>query len=187
VDWDEMAVVGRIARPHGLRGQVVVNPETDFPDERFSIGQTLYVAGGDRPRAVTIAGVRFHHGRPIVAFSGVDDIAEAETLQHAELRAPLEDLEKLPAGSFYHHDLVGCTVVTRAGESVGIVSRVEGPREASRLVIGEGDSEVLIPLAADICIEVDPAGRRIVIDPPEGLLDLNRRTKHDAPGTKHQA
>jgi 16S rRNA processing protein RimM len=172
--WEDMVLVGRIARPHGLRGHVVVNPETDFPEERFKVGQTLYVRRDSTLRAVTIAGVRFHQGRPIVAFSGVDDIDEAERLQHAELRAPLEDLETLPEGTFYRHDLVGCDVVTSGGNRIGTVSRVEGPRESSRLVIGEGNEEVLVPLVAGICVSIDPANRRIVIDPPDGLLELNR-------------
>lgn len=169
-----MALVGRVARTHGLRGHVLVNLETDFPEERFKAGQIVYVAGAAGPRPLTIENVRFHQGRPIVGFAGIDDIAQAELLQHFELRAPIEELEPLPDGSFYRHDLVGCDVITRSGEHVGQVNRVEGPRERSRLVVGEGKGEILIPLVDGICVEIDTTARRIVIEPPEGLLELNR-------------
>jgi 16S rRNA processing protein RimM len=79
-----------------------------------------------------------------------------------------------PDGEFYHDALIGCRVETTAGKEVGTVSRVEGPRGMSILVVkGEGAREVLVPLAEAICPVIDPAARRIVIDPPEGLLDLN--------------
>jgi 16S rRNA processing protein RimM len=169
-----MALVGRIARPHGLRGHVLVNLETDFPEERFRPGRIVYVADAAGARPLTIDDVRFHQGRPIVGFAEIEGIDQAESLRHGELRAPLDQLEPLPAGNFYRHDLVGCDVITRTGAPVGRVSRVEGPREGSRLVIGDGKNEVLIPLAADICVEIDTSARRIVIEPPEGLLELNR-------------
>jgi 16S rRNA processing protein RimM len=169
-----MALVGRIARPHGLRGHVLVNLETDFPEERFKPGGVVYVASPEGPRPLTIEDVRFHQGRPLVGFAGVEDVTQAQALQHAELRTTVEQLETLPDGSYYRHDLVGCDVVTRNGERVGRVARVEGPREGSRLVIGEGREEVLIPLVADICVAIDTAARRIVIEPPDGLLELNR-------------
>jgi 16S rRNA processing protein RimM len=74
---------------------------------------------------------------------------------------------------FYRHDLVGCDVETRAGEQVGIVKEVEGTMRGSRLVVETALGDVLVPLAVEICTTIDPLGRRIVIDPPDGLLELN--------------
>jgi 16S rRNA processing protein RimM len=82
----------------------------------------------------------------------------------------------LPAGSFYRHDLVGCRVETRDGQAVGTVSGVEGTMAGSRLVIDGARGEILIPLASDICTTIDVDGKRIVVEPPEGLLDLNTRS-----------
>jgi 16S rRNA processing protein RimM len=180
VNWDEMAVVGRIARPHGIRGQVVVNLETDYPHERFQPGAEFFVARkvGDGPQAVperlVIATVRFHNERPVIGFEGVSDMNQATTLAGRELRIPVDQLTPLPPETFYRHDLVGCAVDKADGSHVGEVTDVEGTLGGSRLVVATGRGEVLVPLAAEICRSIDVAGKRIVIDPPEGLLELNR-------------
>jgi 16S rRNA processing protein RimM len=169
-----MALVGRIARSHGNRGQVIVNLETDFPESRFAAGQVLQVDAGGTFQPRRIVSVRFHQGRPVIALEGVDTMDAAEALAGAELKIPEADLAPLPAGTFYHHDLVGCEVRDRAGRVIGRVTAVEGTMERSRLVVADASGrELLIPLVAEICVEVDPASHVIVIDPPEGLLDLN--------------
>lgn len=172
--WDEMAVVGEIARAHGLRGQVVVNAETDFPEQRFHAGAEVFVNRRGQVEPLTLTEVRFQRGRPIVGLERVETIEAAQDLAGLELRVPTERLVVLPAGSFYHHDLVGCRVETRDGRHVGTVARVEGTFEMGRLVVASDGGEILIPLAAPICTAIDADGKRIVIDPPEGLLDLNR-------------
>jgi 16S rRNA processing protein RimM len=171
-----MAVVGRIARPHGIRGQVVVNLETDFPHERFQPGAEFFTRREtpDLQRLV-IATVRFHSERPIIGFEGVGDMNGAIALAGSELRIPVEQLATLPPDMFYRHDLVGCAVDTTAGSSIGTVTDVEGTLGGSRLVVTTSRGEVLVPLAAEICRSIDVAGKRIVIEPPDGLLDLNQR------------
>jgi 16S rRNA processing protein RimM len=173
MDWNAMAVVGRIARAHGIRGQVIVNLETDFPDERFTPGATMYTERGGALTPLTLTTVRFQNGRPVIGVEGVETMSEAEQLAGLQLRVPLEQLARLPEDTFYHHDLVGCQVMTQDGQNVGMVEGVEGTFEGSRLVVSGARGEILIPLAKDICRTIDVAGKRIVIDPPDGLLDLN--------------
>lgn len=165
--------VGRIARTHGNRGQVIVNPETDFPEQRFRPGAVLYLARDGQAAPVTVTAVRLHQGRPIIGLDGVATMNDAEALAGAELRVPPGELTPLPEATYYRHDLVGCAVETVDGVAVGTVTAVEGTIDSSRLVIGGARGEVLVPLVAGICVDVDPAARRIVIDPPDGLLDLN--------------
>jgi 16S rRNA processing protein RimM len=172
-EWDEMALVGRIARAHGNRGHVIVDPETDFPDERFRPGSVVHIRRDDVIEPLTIANVRFHRGRPIIGLAGVDTISAAEALAGRELRVSPDLLQALPPGVFYHHDLIGCSVVTRDGALIGRVSRVDGNATGSRLVVDGSAGEVLIPLAEGICVDVDVTGRKIVVEPPDGLLDLN--------------
>lgn len=172
-DWDEMALVGRIARPHGIRGQVIVNPETDFPDDRFRPDAVMYVRRGGVVEAVTLTSVRFHQARPVIGLRGVEDVNAALSYAGADLRVPADQLLPLPAGAFYQHQLVGCEVVTRAGEPVGTVRGLEGTMETSRLVVEGPGGEVLVPFAHEICVAIDPVARRIVIEPPAGLLTLN--------------
>jgi 16S rRNA processing protein RimM len=171
--WEDMAIVGRIARTHGLRGEVIVNVETDFPEERFHPGAELFIARGEEAEPLALTSVRFHQGRPIVAVAGFDDIDAAQRLAGLELRIPAERLVRLPDGTIYHHDLIGCRVETSAGQLVGIVKDVDGSAGVSRLVVASGDDEILIPFATEICTVIDPDGKRIVIEPPEGLLELN--------------
>ena len=175
--WEDMAIVGQIARPHGLRGEVIVNVETDFPEARFQPGAELFIARDGEMEPLTLTSVRFHQGRPIVAVAGFDGIDAAQRLAGLELRIPAERLARLPAGMFYRHDLVGCRVETSAGQAVGIVKAVEGTAGVSRLVVASAEDEILIPLASEICTAIDADGKRIVIEPPEGLLDLNVNRK----------
>ncbi|PYR32901.1 MAG: ribosome maturation factor RimM [Acidobacteria bacterium] len=176
-----MAVVGRIARAHGNRGHVILNLETDFPEARFHPGAELFVMRGAGVEPLTLTSVRFHGERPIIGVAGVESIDAAEALAGLELRVPADQLASLPEGMFYRHDLVGCRVETRLGDPVGVVSEVEGTLGGSRLVVAGAAGEVLIPFAAEICTAIDPAAKRIVVDPPDGLLDLNvgRRMKPD--------
>jgi 16S rRNA processing protein RimM len=168
-----MALVGRIARAHGNRGQVIVNLDTDFPEERFCPGAELFTMRGGVVETLTLTAVRFHGGRPVVGVSGVETMNAAEALAGLELRIPAGQLAQLPAGTFYHHDLVGCRVETGSGTAVGVVEKVEGTMTGSRLVVTGASGEILIPLAVGICTTIDVGAKRIVIDPPEGLLDLN--------------
>jgi len=171
--WDEMFVVGRVIRPHGLRGEVVVAPETDFVEERFQAGARLFVSRSGSAGTLTVSESRVHAGRALVLFDGLSSIDDAETLRGCELRVPGAELHALPPGAFYHHDLVGCVMRTSAGEVVGDVIRVDdggGPP----IVVAKGErGEVLVPFVEGILRSVDIAKREIVIAPPDGLLDVN--------------
>jgi 16S rRNA processing protein RimM len=170
-----MATVGRIARAHGIRGQVIVTLETDFPQERFRPGAELFIERNGAVQALTLTSVRFHRDRPVIAVAGVETMTDAERLAGLELRVPVDRLSPLPGGTFYRHDLIGCRVETATGEFVGTVANVEGTLQGSRLVVAAAHGEVLIPLVADICVMVDTSAKRIVVNPPEGLLELNSR------------
>jgi 16S rRNA processing protein RimM len=170
-DNEALLLVGRIARPHGIRGQVVVNPETDFMEDRFRVGQILRVGAPERTREYEILEVRFHQGRPIIRLTGVETMNEAETLAGAEVWLPQAGLAPLPDRTFYRHDLVGCAVRDTRGTDLGHVTEVEGTLDRSYLVV---DGHMMIPLVDGICVAVDIAGRLVTVDPPEGLIDLNR-------------
>jgi len=169
----DLVLVGRVARAHGNKGQVIVNSDTDFPDERFRPGEVLLVGPAATPRR--IRDVRFHQGRPILGFDGIETMNDAEALAGAELKMPAAPPETLPEGTFFHYDLIGCTVVDGGGGPIGPVTAVEGTMEMSRLVVAGQRGEVLIPLVADICAVIDVPGRRIVAHLPEGLLEVNQR------------
>lgn len=174
-DWDEMVLIGRVARRHGLKGQVVVNAETDFVEERFAPGSEMWIRQNDAVKSVVVTRARVQNGRPVVEFAGFDDVDAAAPLVGCELRIPETALRMLEDGRYYEHQLAGCVVETVSGQHVGTVVRVEGGIGASRLVVGGEKGEVLIPFVTDICPEIDVAARRIRIDPPVGLIELNAK------------
>ena len=163
-------------RPHGIRGEVAVEVRTDDPGRRFAAGSVLDT---DPPAAgpLTVVSTRWHSGRLLVSFAGIADRTRAEplrgvwlTVDAAQVTVP-EDPDE-----FHDHQLVGLTVVTTAGEQVGVVTDVRHHGQ-DLLVIepptGSGRrSEVLVPFVSSIAVDVDVAGGRMVIDPPAGLLDL---------------
>ncbi len=171
--WDDLVLVGHIARTFGHRGQVVVNADTDFPETRFAVGAVLHTRRDGREETLTVAASRMHQGRPVVAFEGVETMSDAEALAGLELRVPEAALSALPAGSYWEHDLVGCEVVTTSGRELGPVRAIESRGGPTRLVIGSGRGEIQVPLVEAICVIIDVVDRRIVIDPPEGLIEVN--------------
>ena len=173
-NWDDAILVGVVARTHGNRGEVIVNSETDFPEERFHEGAQLMSRRKDgSPATMEVATMRMHQGRPVILFKGVASMNDAELLAGMELRVAEDDLDELlEDGEFYQRDLIGCAVVTESGDHIGEVTAVEGERGAMRLVVKGRRNEVLIPLADPICT-VDVKAKRITVRPPEGLLELN--------------
>jgi 16S rRNA processing protein RimM len=172
-----MVTVGRVVRPHGNRGHVVVAPETDFGADRFAEGAALFGARGPDEQPLRVIASREHRGRWILGFEGVTTIDGAEALRDLELRIPADQLRPLGRGGYYAHDLAGCAVENPEGRPVGRVESVLLGSGVPLLVVETEYGEVLVPLAEDICRRIDVAAKLIVIDPPEGLLELNQRQK----------
>lgn len=172
-EWDDMVLVGFISRTHGNKGQVILKSESDFAEQRFRVGARLFARIGSGPiESLEVTSVRFQQGRPIVGLAGFASISDAERLAGAELRIPESEQEQLPEGVYYHHQLIGCEVVTDTGQALGRVSDVQGDGQASRLIVRGPRAEVMIPLAHDICA-IDVAAKKIVVTPPAGLLEVN--------------
>lgn len=169
---DELISVAYIARPQGVRGEVIADLLTDFP-ERFSklSAVTVKKANGELV-TLQLQTSRLHKGRVVLKFAGFDDMNSAEALRDARLLITADQLVKLPKDSFYDFDLVDCDIITADGQALGKVTGVQHFGAAPLLVVKDGDREHLIPLASSICTDVNVAQKRIIVDPPEGLLDL---------------
>ena len=167
-------VVGRVGRPHGLRGEVTVEVRTDDPDQRFAPGSSLATVPADRG-PLTITGSRWHSGRLLVQFDGYADRDAADTIRDTLLAIDSDELGPLDdPEDFYDHDLIGLTVVTVAGEQVGAVADVLHHGQDLLVIDGAGPrsgAQILIPFVAALVPQVDVAGGRLVIDPPPGLID----------------
>jgi len=169
---DDWISVARIARPQGHRGAVIADLLTDFP-ERFAKLDKAYVKRADgRILILDLENARLHKGRVVLKFAGYDSITSAEELRDARVIVTRDQLVKLPEDTYYDFDLVGCEVIAVAGQSLGRVEEVQNYGAAPLLVVRDGNRELLIPLVLSICVEIDTEQKRIVVDPPEGLLDL---------------
>ncbi len=167
-------VVGRVGRPLGLRGEVTVEVRTDDPGPRFVAGSSLETVPADRG-PLTVAAARWHSGRLVVRFTGVEDREAAEGLRDTMLAIDSDRLGPLPdSEEFYDHDLIGLNVLTVAGEPVGAVADVLHHGQDLLVIDGTGPragAEILVPFVAAIVPEVDLAAGKLVIDPPPGLID----------------
>jgi 16S rRNA processing protein RimM len=166
-----LLVVGVIVRPHGVRGEVVVDVRTDEPADRFAPGSVLITESGP---TLTVESVRPHTGRLIVTFDGVHDREQAEALRRVVLCVDSADLAPPEDPDEYHDfQLVGLTAVDRAGAEIGEVVRIDHAPAADMLVLRRPDGRTaLVPFVTAMVPEVDLPGGRVVITPPEGLLDL---------------
>jgi len=181
--WDGMVLVGIVGRTHGLRGHVALSALTDFVEERFKVGSVLWSRIAGVVTTLRIDSMRVQGGRPVVTFAGYEDVDRAQELAGVELRIPEGELQPLADGSYYHHQLVGCAVVTTDGAPLGTVSKVEDGAGGALLVVTGERGEILIPLAEEICTAVDVAQRQIRVAPPPGLIELNElaRGRGDEP------
>ena len=165
-------VIGRIARAHGIAGEVSVEVRTDAPELRFAPGTRVDTDPAERGPLV-VQRTRWHTGRLLVAFDGVCDRTAAEALRGTLLVADSSTSPPADPDEYWDHELVGLDVVTVEGEVVGVVEDVLHPPGADLLAVRRPDgAEVLIPFVRAIVPTVERAAGRLVVDPPEGLLDL---------------
>lgn len=160
-------MAGRVGKPHGLRGEVHVDPISDDP-HRFDPGRSLIAESG---AVLEVEESRPHQQHLLVKFAGIDDRTGAEAIRGA-LYVSADDLRDLDDDEYWQHDLVGCDVVTAADDSVvgRVVEVVPNPaHDLLRVDTPAGDRYV--PVVREIVTEVDLEGRRVVVDPPAGLLD----------------
>jgi 16S rRNA processing protein RimM len=164
-------VVGRIGRAHGVKGEVSVEVRTDDPDRRYAPGSALVTEPAERG-PLTVLAAREHHGRLLVRFDGIDDRTAAEALRGTLLVVDSAEVGDTEDGEWWDHDLVGLVALTPDGATLGTVTDVVHVPGAPLLAIDHDGREVLVPFVTAIVPEVDVAGGRVVVDPPEGLLDL---------------
>jgi 16S rRNA processing protein RimM len=166
--------VGRIARAQGRHGEVAVEPWTSAP-ERITRLSRVYLKGeGELASCLTIESARIHKGRPVLKFSGIAAIREAESLRGRELRILESDLERLPEGTYYQYQIRGLTVKDSVRGEIGVVENVLETGGTDLLVVRGGDGEeTLVPLCREIVKNIDPARGSVDIEAPEGLVSLN--------------
>ena len=182
-DSFEGVTLARVLRPRGLRGEVVAEILTDYPERLPKLREAFLWDGKNAPRRVAVRSCWLHKNQVIFHFAGVDSRNDAERLRGLEVQVPLAQRLLLPAGRYYVTDLIGCEVWEHvvspdAAVRLGVVHDVQLTGDETPgtplLVVETPHGEVLIPLAEEICTRIDIAARRIEVVLPEGLRDLNR-------------
>ena len=177
MDSPEFAIVGRIRKAHGIRGEVVVEPITDAPDAVFAPGRRVFAgtADGDRARdgsELSVAQARPFKEGLIVRFEQIADRNAAELWRDRYLLLPLSELAPLGEGEVYIHELVGMRVLLVSGEALGTVSEVyELPQGLALDVAREKGGSVVLPFTPDVVKQVRAGDRIVEVDPPAGMLD----------------
>jgi 16S rRNA processing protein RimM len=172
----DTVVVGRIGRPHGVRGEVTVEVRTDDPELRFAVGSVLRTEPASRG-PLTVVGRRWHREILLLTLEGPTGLSvsreDAEALRDTELHVPVADLPELDdPDAFYDHQLVGLAVRLVDGTPQGEVTAVRHEGADLLVVHRIEGGELLVPFVAAIVPTVDVAGGFVEVDPPEGLLDL---------------
>ena len=165
----EYLVVGYLRRSHGLRGEMIMEIYTDFP-ERLKPSTEVYI--GDSRQKLVISGTRYHQEGIIIKFQGLDTPERAAAYRNQHVYVKSADRPVLPKGQFYHHELIGFDVVTESGEPIGRLSEIVQTGANDVYVVRRADGkEILLPVIASVIIAIDVEIRKINIRPIPGLLD----------------
>jgi 16S rRNA processing protein RimM len=170
---NDFITLARVIKTQGRRGEVAVEVHSDVPDRLHAGLRVSALAEDDSRRELQIDDAWPHKEWLVLKFAGVESISDAEVLIRSELQVPLNERAELDPGAAYVSDLVGCGVFDR-GRELGTIRDIRfGAGEAPLLVIGAGKSELEIPYAQEFLVQVDLGAKRIEMNLPEGLLDVN--------------
>ena len=170
---DDLVAIARVVRPRGLRGEMVAELLTDFPERFEDLDVVTVVLPSGERRELKLENAWFQKERIVLKFDRLDTVEDAESLRDAEICVDETDAVELEEDEFFDWQLEGCDAVTVEGEPIGKVREVMRTGGTEVLVVDAADGrEVLIPFAESICTEVDIEAKRITVDPPEGLLEF---------------
>jgi len=168
----DLVLIARAVRTHGLKGEVVAELLTDFPERFEDLDEVVLVSPRGEQKTGSLEDFWFQKDRVVLKLDGYDDIDAAKQLIGYEFAVHESDRVQLEADEFYDWELEGCTVKV-GDQSIGQVRSVMRTGGAEILVVtDESGNERLVPLAASIVVAIDPVAKTILVDPPEGLLDL---------------
>jgi 16S rRNA processing protein RimM len=161
-------VVGRIGRAHGVLGEATIEVQTDDPDIRFQIGKKLTLVDG---RQLTIRSSRWHNQILLLAFDGVANRNQIEELRDQLISSEV-DISSFAPGEYHFQQLIGCQVIQPNGVLIGTVDEIVKSPGQDLLSVSSAGKQVLIPMVKQIIVEIDVVAKKIVVNPPEGLLDV---------------
>lgn len=171
----ETVSVGKVVKPHGVQGELVVEPLTDFVEKRFAPGNQLLVDGVPGTRTLTVENVRWHQERLLLDTRELNDCEEAESLRGAELAVDRQSVFDLPEEEFYGFELLGLEVYNQDGEPVGKISRIwEAGEQYGFEIESEAHGTIDFPARPELIVEINREEDRVTLDFPRGWQNLIR-------------
>jgi 16S rRNA processing protein RimM len=164
----DFLIIGQIIKPHGVKGEVVVKVLTDFPD-RFEKMKTVYLGNATSQQLYQVKSTRWHQNMVLVSFVSVPERNAAEELRDLYLKIPAAEARTLEPDAYYHHQLVGLTVITDAGETLGRLTEILETGANDVYVVASERGEILLPATREVVQTVDLAAGQMIIHPLEGL------------------
>ena len=168
----DLVTIAKLVKPRGLRGEIVSEVLTDFPERFDDLKRVAIVHPNGETAEIEIEKFWFQKGRIVLKFVGYDSIEAAETLRGSEICVAEAEAVELEDDEFFDWELIDCAVETADGERIGTVREVMRTGGTEILVVAGKSKEYLIPFAETICTEVDIEKKLIKVDAPEGLLDF---------------
>ncbi|MDE3838495.1 ribosome maturation factor RimM [Bacillus methanolicus] len=165
--------VGKIVNTHGIKGEVRVISITDFADERYKPGNSLYLFMPDskEPLELVVNSHRKHKNFDLLTFKGYESISDVEKMKGGILKITESQLSPLEEGEYYFHEIIGCLVFTTSGEEIGKIKEILTPGANDVWVVKDKDGkEILIPYIDEVVKKVDVKEKIVLIKPMEGLL-----------------
>ncbi|QHT60626.1 ribosome maturation factor RimM [Paenibacillus lycopersici] len=165
--------VGKLVNTHGIRGEVKIVSQTDFPEERFAPKSVLTLVNEENGQQleVEVLSAREHKGMYIVKLLGYDNINEVEKFKGWALKVTKDNMVDLDEGEYYHHQIIGCNVVTDEGKELGVITEILVPGANDVWVIGlPKGKQLLIPVIDDVVLNVDIPNKTVKVHLMEGLI-----------------
>lgn len=165
--------VGKIVNTHGIRGEVRVISQTDFPEERYRKGAKLTLFRDQKePLELTVTSHRTHKNFNLLTFEGYPNINDVEVFRGGVLKVPKTELASLEENEFYYHEIIGLTVYDQEGKEIGKIKEILSPGANDVWVIQrKGQKDALIPYIESVVKEIDLENQTVQAEIPEGLLD----------------
>lgn len=169
---EKLVTVGKVVNSHGIRGELKIVPETDFP-ERFDVGNSLIIVDSQNKQTpVTVKSSRLHKNVFIVLFSQFSNINDVEKFKGSLLKIEAKDQQPLEEGEYYYHEIIGCKVVTEDEQELGLISEILTPGANDVWVVSlPKGKQLLLPVIDDVILKVDIPNKIIRIHLMEGLME----------------
>jgi 16S rRNA processing protein RimM len=169
---DDLVAIAKVVRPRGLKGEVIADVLTDFPERFEGLENVTAVLPNARRLELKIEDFWFQNNRLVLKFAAYDSTEAAETLRNSEICVAESETVDLEEDEYFDWQIEGCKVETVAGEQIGIVRELQRTGGTENLLVDGDGKDYLIPFAESICVNVDVEKKLIKIDPPKGLLDF---------------